>query len=395
MNCIGRRVVLFLCVGLLGSPALAALQELADDSLADISGQALFLADKIAGNLTGSDSLSTPFTYYRIGIDGNLEMNMNINKLQLGCGGFNEGIAANACDLDADFMSLSGTTNSGGPTSDFVMQRPYMEIAIKNDGDKTRREVVGVKIGAQLASGLMSIGRTYANGATNQEWGGTCNGNYGDNIDNGSRLACNSGANRISGFMNAELSGRGTVVSVITSGACFGWTRANTGDKCGAAQQDFVAVAGTRMNEIAGRNLTLKLDSAILGIDTGYADIRENLRMLHRIVLGPANKDFFLSWQRERLRWPIYNYTAPYDTDGFFPIGGAKNGDTTSRAYHYPANTGWWMNIQNAEVLDAAAGTINLDIFEVLGALGEGANMYNFNSGQTANDNCFGSQVFC
>lgn len=382
---------------LAASAAQSALTEMGDSEMSEVNGQALFVVDKIPGNLTGSDALSTPFTYYRLGVDADMYLNLNVDKLQLGCGGFNEGIAAGACDMDADFISLSG---GSGPTSDFIMRRPYMELAIKNDGDKTRREIVGVKIGAEAAEGVMSIGRVYNNGNTNLEWGGTCNHAYADNVDNGSRLACHSGANRISGFMQAEMSGRGFVDSTIDSWACFGYVRNTPGSVCNnPARAEFVALAGTRMQEIAARNMTLYLDPPItvlfVTLSDGYADIRENLRMLHNIVMGPSNKDFYLSFQRERLRWPIYNYNSPYDTDGFFPIGNSKNGDTTSRAYHYPANTGWWMNIQNAEVLDADAGTINLSFIELANALFEGANLYNFNTGQIPKDNCFGTQVFC
>lgn len=390
------------------APAGAVMQELPDDSLSLVHAQALFVADKIAGNLTGSDALSTPFTYYRLGIDGDLAFNMNINKLQLGCGGFNEGVVANACDLDIDFMRLTGTDNSDGPTSDFVMERPYLELAIKNDGDKTRREVVGIKIGAEVAMGLLSMGRTYTDGATNQEWGTpstgatTCNNAYGQSEDNGSRLNCHSGANRISGFVNMQVSGRGRVIALGNdTGACFGNTTTNTSDKCGAAQAVYTAMAGTRMAEaIVSRNMTLYMDNCIrvLGIcvaPDGQIDIREDFRMLHAATLNSQSKDFFLSFQRERLRWPIYNYSAPYDTDGFFPIGTSKNGDTTNRAYHYPANTGWWMNISYAEVMNVWAGTFTLGLGDALDALAEGTNLTNFGLGQVPLDNCFGSQVFC
>jgi hypothetical protein len=382
---------------LVSSLAHASLTELADNEMAAVSGQALFLVDKIPGNLTGSDSLSTPFTFYRLGIDGDMYLNLNVDKMQLGCGGFNEGIAANACDMDADYVTLSGTTNNNGPTSDFLMRRPYMELAIKNDGDKTRREIVGVKIGAQAAIGLMTLGRVYQNGQVNQEWGGTCNAAYGQPTDNGSRLACHTGANRISGFMNAELSGRSliTAVGLTTTGICFGWSRANTGDPCGPSRQQFVAVAGTRMSEIAARNLTLYLDNAVLGISSGKLDLTEKLRFLHRVEMGEENKDFFLSFQRERVRWPIYDYNAPYDTDRLFPIGTNQNGDTTNRSYHYPANTGWWMNIQDAQILDAYAGHIQLGLGDLISTLGEGANLNDFETGMIPQDNCFGTQVFC
>lgn len=400
-NCLRQGMLaLLLACGLPASQA--SMQEMADEVLAGITGQALFIADRIPGNLTGSDALSTPFTYYRLGVDGELLLNLNVDKAQLGCGGFNEGIAANACDVDIDYLALTGSTNSGGPTSAFVMDRPYLEIAIKNDGDKTKREVVGIKIGAAVSTGIMSIGRIYTNGQANLENGGVlCNPNYANNVDNGARLGCHSGANYMSGFMNAEMSGRGFLDSTVDSGVCLGWTRANTSDDCGAAQAEFVAIYGTRMSDIAARNMTLYLDNGILGIDSGKADVRESLRFLHEVAFTSSadptrtSKDFWLSFQRERMRWPVYDYNSPYDTDGFLPIGTSKNGDTTLRSYHFPANTGWWMNIQYASVLDLNVGTITLSTSELVGALGEGANLYNFNSGLVAVDNCFGTLRWC
>ena len=70
-----------------------------------------------------------------------------------------------------------------GPDSAFELARPYVELAIKNDSSRTRREVVGIKIGAQKINGAIRMGRDYLGlggygqeaSLTNMENGGTCN----------------------------------------------------------------------------------------------------------------------------------------------------------------------------------------------------------------------------
>ena len=64
------------------------LQPLEESELRDVVAQGLILNDKITGTvLTGANEYSTPFNFYRMGLDGELEMNMNMSKIQLGCGG--------------------------------------------------------------------------------------------------------------------------------------------------------------------------------------------------------------------------------------------------------------------------------------------------------------------
>lgn len=110
------------------------MQALADRDLAEVTGQALFVSDRIAP--TGAAGSVTDFTFHRMGLDVELAMNANIDKLQLGCGGFNESIASNACDIDFDFVRFMGRngTSGGAPvTSDFKLTRPYIELAIRNE----------------------------------------------------------------------------------------------------------------------------------------------------------------------------------------------------------------------------------------------------------------------
>ncbi|EPH36751.1 hypothetical protein L291_1341 [Acinetobacter guillouiae MSP4-18] len=164
----------------------ATLQALTDEQLSETTGQALmsltYIAPTDTANLearrTGGDST---VGFYKLGLEATVELNANIKKLQLGCGGTN---GSGACDLDLDSVSFgcitgaagycitSATTNPNQPTGidsnnaisnqknmkDFVLTNPYFQFAIKNPNSASTREVVGIRIGAEKAEGPLSIG---------------------------------------------------------------------------------------------------------------------------------------------------------------------------------------------------------------------------------------------
>ena len=162
------------------------LVSLSDEQLSEATGQALMSLSYIAPTDTANLERqrvggNTNIGFYKLGLEAELELNANIKKLQLGCGGSN---GAGACDLDLDDVSFgcitgaSGycitttTTNPKQPTGldsnnsignqvnmkDFVLKNPYFQFAIKNPNSASTREVVGVRIGAEKAEGPLSIG---------------------------------------------------------------------------------------------------------------------------------------------------------------------------------------------------------------------------------------------
>lgn len=170
-------VSLFALAGLVVSFPSFAMVEMKDEQLSDITGQALMQMNKIVGDVpNGNDG----FTFYTAGLDVNLDLNLNIEKLQLGCGGVN-GVG---CDLDIDHFSLGCIANAAGncislnpqagsnqipgavadnigaqnQMKDFSIQRPFFQFAIKNDDSKTLREVVGIRMGGEEVSGPLSFG---------------------------------------------------------------------------------------------------------------------------------------------------------------------------------------------------------------------------------------------
>ncbi|MZR63072.1 hypothetical protein [Alcanivorax sp. DP30] len=409
----------------LASSSMKALEE---SEMRAISGQGLILNDHISGTeLAGSNEYSSPFDFYRMGLNGRLELNMNISKLQLGCGGINDHLTGFAgCDIDIDYASLMGRngTNLGAPGSLFTLLRPYIEVAVKNDGTPTLREVAGIKIGAASADGAMSAGRRYTTNTTNQEniaYEPTCIPGRATNA-----AGCHSGINTVSGFLGSELSLtmdiRTRLVSLITVTAtgCTGRTHDNGRDACGENLSDalFQDLAGTRMQTLGLQAAELKTNRleifggscgifnpiaciAATVMDTVFASMNTDLRNVHKMTFEDT-PDFFLSFQREPIAYPRYSKVTPNSelTGSEFDI--CNTGYATPRcnsAYSVPANTGWWLNAPNVKLLDvynpnADLGNRGVDeAIALLGAPGLLLTDPEFNL--TPAQNCHGSTRFC
>lgn len=126
-----------------------ALQELSDVEMEQAQGQALFSMDRTAG--TG---ISSDMAFYKLQLQGVLSLNANIRKLQLGCGGIN----GPGCDIDIDNLSFSGAGCSPRPSCDAVFTNPFIEFAIKNDGNSAQRQITGFRFSAERLKGLMTAG---------------------------------------------------------------------------------------------------------------------------------------------------------------------------------------------------------------------------------------------
>lgn len=157
----------------------SALQSMSDEQLSETTGQALMSLSYIAptdaanleakrkdsaGNIIGAKNIG----FYKLGLEAELELNANIKKLQLGCGGVN---GAGNCDIDIDNLSLSGLGNSATSNtnsasdraarvgSSAVLSNPFMEFAIKNPNSASTREVVGINLSSEKAIGLLTFGQ--------------------------------------------------------------------------------------------------------------------------------------------------------------------------------------------------------------------------------------------
>lgn len=349
-------------------PAKAmAWVEIDDSHLDDISGKALLDISRISPGINGAAAapgIDTGLTFYRVALDARLDMNLNISRLQMGCGGINDQLAAGGCDIDMSYVSFLGRTSSGvanAPGSDFIMTRPYLTLAINNDG-MSNREVSGIMIGAQTVTGFVSIGRVYSNGQINQESGGTCSTDPND-------INCQSGMAAFSGY--AKLHVNGTVSGNIQT---FPPTPYTT-----TINQD-ATVTGSRMSNAYIYLTGAPTQAGIFNINANIA-LTESLKYLHGFDMGGV-PDFFLAFGRQQIAWPNYDYTTT-TTDPSGP-------------YAVTSNTGWWMNMPSKVTINGINGTRDLSLADAIGGVfGFTIPMSNQNLGQTPAKNCFGSIKFC
>ena len=433
-------------------PVYASMTALSEDEMASVTGQngSLFLSDHIGPNelQNAPGDGSANFDFYRMGLDVKMNLNANIAKFQLGCGGVNDLLTTSpACDIDIDYLSFMGIKTNGefpslaGPDSAFELTRPYVELAIKNDGSPTQREVVGIKIGGQRINGALSIGRDYTGsgkvsesfsgpgpeaGLINQENGGTCvpGATTGQNVVN-----CHSGINSVSGFMSLELSAamRARVnilwYNNVDLDTCFGRMNPQQFGCRPDSPPFFVDAGGTRMQElhVAAAKLTvndidfncpwydplcyLALDPiANLIISEGYGQLKINTRQVH-YLLTPNTENFFLSLQREKVSWPNYSKAPPPNNllfDACNPIyGQIPSSGRCASAYAPTANTGWWLNAPGAKILNINSpdrlNIGNVDLGTVVSLLGPEGRLIidNPKISLPRVPNCYGDAIFC
>ncbi len=142
-----------------------AMTSLDDQALSQVDGQALLNLEYLQGtnktDALGVNYDQTNIGFYKLGLNAEVELNTNIKKLQLGCGGSN---GAGACDLDIDNLSLSGLPANANYTADeraatsAKITNPFIQFAIKNPTSAATREVLGFRVSAEKISGLMTLG---------------------------------------------------------------------------------------------------------------------------------------------------------------------------------------------------------------------------------------------
>ncbi|OTG99204.1 hypothetical protein [Acinetobacter sp. ANC 4973] len=142
-----------------------AMTSLDDQALSKVDGQALLNLEYLQGS-NQTDALGVNYNqsnigFYKLGLNAEMELNANIKKLQLGCGGSN---GAGKCDIDIDNLSLSGLPANANYTSDeraatsAKITNPFIQFAIKNPTSAASREVLGFRVSAEKISGLMTLG---------------------------------------------------------------------------------------------------------------------------------------------------------------------------------------------------------------------------------------------
>lgn len=325
----------WLCMVSLSSMAFAGMVPLDDKELSQQTGQALFMMDKTT-RATGADT----FTFYKMGLDAVMDINTNIKKLQLGCGGVN-GVG---CDIDIDNLSLSGPENCAGGRAGCSAQltRPFVEFAVKNDGVKTQRELVGFRFSAEKALGLMSLGYQDAstseaaskNGINslsgyirigsasgtavtesrpmsygNVTYGGKNYTGLGQPITGNLWLTVLGIINDVVGISstNYNLTLQEAVANVVTNPTTVSGTRMTSVDLLGSATINPINFSGPMtayVSNLLGLGINLDLQKDVTGTITGLTatvPIQQNLGYIHKINV---NNPFSLSMQKQDILWP-------------------------------------------------------------------------------------------
>jgi len=321
--------------------------ELADEQLSEITGQALFMMDNEAGAGAWSN-----LDFYKVGLDAVLEINTNIEKLQLGCGGVN----GPGCDIDIDHLSLSGDCETNRVNCSALLTRPFVEFAIKNDHDAALREVVGFRLSSELAQGLLTAGQnttdpnginTFSGYMTSLPIYGTAQTqavNLGGTSDPNSTVLqfdtnpnivfCTSGCfSGNTGTSNPNTSAGVNIPSLSVpfagAGAVVNGTRVTSTNVTATGAVPTVSLNGGQLNVtmeqtisvayfISVSQATVNMEGSVSGLSTEI-DFTQDLGFIHKIKV---DSPFYLSFQREDVKWP-----------------GSATADV--------AQQGWWMSFSD------------------------------------------------
>ena len=163
-----KSLISILITATLGLSQSYAMTALNDEELSEVEGQSLMNLEFQQGTNTtdaqGKTYNQSNIGFYKLALSAELELNANIKRLQLGCGGENNAIRANSCDIDIDHISLSGLPDDANYTSDqraatsALITNPFIQFAIKNPTSAATREVLGFRVSAEKIKGLMTLG---------------------------------------------------------------------------------------------------------------------------------------------------------------------------------------------------------------------------------------------
>ncbi|EPF81816.1 hypothetical protein [Acinetobacter rudis] len=297
------------------------LQALNDSELSNVNGQALLSLSYLAPTDSMNKMQAENVGFYKLGMEADVELNTNIKKLQLGCGGIN---GINGCDIDINNLSLSGMadTRTGRATSSAKITNPFIEFAIKNPNSAAEREVIGFRLSADQILGLMTMGTenssepnginslsgflkikdTTGRVTTDSRTGVTYN-SLGVPITG--RVTSTTGAIKAD-FSTNDYSlnlGEGSGSLFIKGQDIYG-RRMSDINLTGTATVNNIALGGTIQAKAKWGFITIPINDGQLsgrlnnlGVDV---TVKENLGFIHKI---PLNNPFSLSSQKQNVMW--------------------------------------------------------------------------------------------
>ena len=308
--------------------------------------------------------------FYKVSMEAQLDLNANIRKFQLGCGGF-KGVG---CDIDIDNVSFTGIVptrekaggTDAGPVSDFTLINPFYDIAIKNPTNMATREVVGFRIGADSVWGMLSLG------------------DLGSDPDS---VSSHTGINSITGHLPTYIDNGNIPVKLCIWGANATNTACTAGngiDLGNATIKRNTPNQGDNFFDLTLNRASraylggIRVRTQLLGFDVDLtSNLDQSLKFIHNITAGsdPNNngkydpgesvKNFGISFQGQDVRW---------NTNGQW----------------LNAQKGWWMELPEGKIGDFTTRTV----YAGLNAL-TGLTLSDLNQNQYPVDNCYGNLTFC
>jgi hypothetical protein len=351
------KAILLTAAGLCLTQATFAdrLTSLDDQQMSEVTGQALLNLNYVA---PGGSNPNGNMGFYRLGLEAQLELNANIKKLQLGCGG----VKGTGCDIDIDNIALTGITSStaqgAGVGTDFKLTNPFIEFAIQNPDSAATRTITGFRLGALSALGIMNIG---SNGDLNT-------------------LADDTGINSLSGDIgvrvtNAKINDvRATVLGLgLLRGSAtidsYSTTLLNNRDSTFSltkmTAQASPSLLSLKLTNVNMNDIPYRTVHQLLVADT---DSNGNLIATSNAYISSQSKDIF--WQN------------------------VSNQTWASNA----AKQGWWISIPQTQFNNLSIDqTVNISVLSALpGALlGTPVNLAPVDLGQMPISNCYGNLKFC
>ena len=350
--------------GIFAASAASEMTALSDKELAAESGQALFNASYLSPTATGNTNTNTGF--YKLGIEAQLDLNANIKKFQLGCGG----VKGPGCDVDLDNVRFTGIVNpatpDAGPASDFTLINPFFEIAIKDPTNASTREITGFRIGADSVWGMLSIGDPGSNPNDVNSHSGinSISGHLPTIVNNG--IVPTTICSIVAGGANDPNGCGGLNVELSSTNSTINFNDPNSGDN----RFDLTLQRAKRVN-LNGIKVKSLLDLTIT------ADLDQSLKFIHNITAGSDNngngkyddgesvKNFGISVQSQDVKWKTNNQWLT-------------------------AEKGWWMELPESKIENFTTRRV----YTTLGAI-FGLQLKDLNQNQIPVDNCYGKLTFC
>ena len=363
-----KSLISMLITATLGLSQSYAMTALNDEELSEVEGQSLMNLEFQQGTNTtdaqGKTYNQSNIGFYKLALSAELELNANIKKLQLGCGGDNNSIRANSCDIDIDHISLSGLPDDANYSSDqraatsALITNPFIQFAIKNPTSAATREVLGFRVSAEKIKGLMTLG-TENNGNPNGI--NTFSGYMKTKTASGIAVT----EARSMTYADTNMAINGAVKGGFGAGECGPWYNLcvtlnyssnqynlNLGETSAPFTIDSTVVSGTRMKDVtlkgsgtvgridfsgaltatvAGLPLNKNVTGNITGLKTDLT-VNQSLGLIHALYLNnPAS----LSLQSQDILWT-----------------GAAVG----------ANKGWWLAMEDEVELGSLSPTTKVAI---------------------------------